>query len=41
VAIIHQKNLAKFGYIQDMKVEKNKNPSLFLATLPKGMAPTK
>jgi hypothetical protein len=29
---IHKVNLAKFGYILDMKVEKNPNPSLFIAT---------
>jgi len=31
VAIIDKNNLAKFGYILDMKVEK-KNLSIFLAT---------
>jgi len=30
--IIQKKDLAKFGYILDMKkIKKNKNPSLFLA----------
>ncbi len=27
-----QTNLANFGYKPDMKVEKNQNPSIFLAT---------
>jgi hypothetical protein len=27
-----ENNLAKFGYILDMKVEKKQNPSIFLAT---------
>jgi hypothetical protein len=32
VSIIPENNLAKFGYILDIKVEEKQNPSVFFAT---------